>query len=464
MKKKVLRYCIGVFLILMLGFVFKTESVWAVSGGFQVSGTKLYDANGNEFVMRGVNYPHTWYTSSYQTAIPAIRSKGFNCVRIVLSNGQRWTKTSYDELNALISICKSNQLIAILEVHDATGYDDINSLNQAVSYWIEMKNLLQGNEAYVIVNIANEWYGTWDDGSQWKNGYISAIRQLRNAGIKNTLMVDCAGWGQYPKVIFDHGTAVFAADTIKNTMFSIHMYEYAGGDANTVQFNINSVLNKNLCLVVGEFGGYHTNGDVDEDAILSYCRTKNVGWLAWSWHGNSADLSYLDVATDMAGSGLTSFGNRVIHGNDGISSTSSTCSVFTGSGGDPDSNPGQKTKINLFYGSASASNWNQAVSVLTTKNGGPLDLSKMGAGDYFWVEYTGTYGGLELILQSWSSGNTWVKTGPSESGYSRNGNYYAKFYYNDIVNAYGSNFTTVDKVHVGAQANHITVISVDYVY
>lgn len=41
-------------------------------------------------------------------------------------------------------------------------------------------------------------------------------------------MVDCAGWGQYPKSIADAGQSVLQSDSQKNIMFSIHMYEYAG--------------------------------------------------------------------------------------------------------------------------------------------------------------------------------------------------------------------------------------------
>ena len=31
------------------------------TGGFKVDGTKLLDANGEEFIMRGINHAHTWY-------------------------------------------------------------------------------------------------------------------------------------------------------------------------------------------------------------------------------------------------------------------------------------------------------------------------------------------------------------------------------------------------------------------
>lgn len=448
MKKKLVQCCAGVAMCMVMGLAFNADTASAASDGFQVSGTKLYDANGNEFVMRGVNYPHAWFSSEYKTAIPAIADKGFNCVRIVLADGQKWTKTTYNELKSLISICKENNLIAIFDVHDTTGSDYTSTLNEAVDYWIEMKDLLQGNEEYVIVNIANEWYGTWDDGSAWKNGYVSAISKLRNAGIENTLMVDCAGWGQYPQVIFDHGTEVLAADSDKNTMFSIHMYEYAGGDSTTVKNNIDNVVNKNLCLTIGEFGGYHTNGDVDEGTIMSYSRAKNVGWLAWSWTGNSGDLSFLDLTYDWAGNNLTDFGNRVIYGADGISETSKTCSVFTGStggsgngssGGSSSGNTGDSSTEdssinNLFYGSSYADNWAQAVSVSTTKNGGSANITDMKSGDFVWVEYTGAYEDFDLVLESKSGGNSWAKVSPSESGTTNEGTYYAKFYYDDIVN------------------------------
>lgn len=307
---------------------FRMKVVHAARTGFHVKGIRLYDSNGNKFVMRGVNFPHAWFTDKYKTAIPAIARKGFNSVRIVLADGQVYSKTSLNEIKSLIDICKKNKMIAVLEVHDVTGSDSLDKLNQTVEYWKEMKSALIGNEKYVILNIANEWYGTWDDGNNWKNGYVSAVKSLRDAGIKNTFMIDCPGWGQYPRAILDYGHEVLNADYLKNTMFSIHMYEYAGGNPSVIESNINNVLDKNLCVAIGEFGGYHTNGDVDEDAIMRHCQRKGVGWLAWSWHGNNSDLKYLDLANDWEGKSLTDFGKRVINGADGVSTTSRTCTVF----------------------------------------------------------------------------------------------------------------------------------------
>ena len=309
----------------------------AASNGFYVNGTSIYDANGNIFKMRGLNIPHAWFSSYTETSIKAAASLGANTVRVVLSDGQIYSKTSSGEVEYIVNLCKQNNLICILEVHDTTGSDSTSYLNNAVNYWIELKNLLNSNTKYVILNIANEWYGSWN-GSAWAEGYKSAIKSLRNAGINNMLMVDCAGWGQYPDSIKYNGKEVFNADSQRNTVFSIHMYEYAGGDSTTVKTNIDNALSIGVPVVIGEFGAQHTNGDVDEQTILNYCAQKGVGYLGWSWKGNGSGLEYLDISNTWDGSSLTDWGNTLFYGTNGIKSTASVCSVYGTSSGSSSGN------------------------------------------------------------------------------------------------------------------------------
>ena len=306
----------------------KTEPV-KVTGGFYIKGTTLYDANGNPFVMRGINHAYTWYQGEENKAIPAIAKTDANCVRIVLSDGQQYSKTSLSELQKLIKLCEDNKLIAIVEVHDVTGSDDIQALEKVAQYWIEMKSALIGKESTVILNIANEWAGKWDT-NNWRNGYTSVIPKLRDAGIKNTIMVDCAGWGQYPDSIFEAGKAVAQSDKLQNTMFSIHMYEYAGAYGK-VQSNIDAALNIGYPLCIGEFGIKHTDGPVDYKTIMSYCEQKGAGYIGWSWKGNGDKWSYLDMVQDWEGTMLTEQGRAIIHDQYGIKNTSKICSVFNNS-------------------------------------------------------------------------------------------------------------------------------------
>lgn len=301
--------------------------------GFYVSGTKLYDATGKPFAMRGINHAHTWFKNDLAKAIPAIAATGANTVRVVLSNGDQWTRDDVASVQEIIALCDKYKLITMLEVHDATGKDTVGPLNNAVNYWISIKDALIGKEDRVIVNIANEWDGAWES-AVWQSGYQAAIPALRNAGIKNTIVVDAAGWGQYPQAIFDKGASVASTDTLKNTIFSIHMYEYAGGSATTVKDNIDKALAVGVPVIIGEFGFKHTGGDVDEATIMSYSQQKGVGWLGWSWYGNGGGVEYLDLATGPAGS-LTEWGNILVNGSNGIKTTSVLAGIYTAAGYQP---------------------------------------------------------------------------------------------------------------------------------
>lgn len=297
-------------------------------GGFTVDGTKLLDANGNEFIFRGVNHAHTWFNSTLYEAVPAIAKAGCNSVRIVLACGKSWSKNDLEDVNRVIDVCKKNNLIAILEVHDGTGDDKKATLQEICDYWIEIKDALIGNEEYVILNIANEWMG----GSlkkYWADAYCAIIPQLRDAGIKNTIMVDAGGWGQNGACIVENGTDVLASDVLGNTMFSVHMYGSAGGSEQKIKYVLDGARDKGLCICVGEFGYYHSDGDVKEEFIMQYCTEKGIGYLGWSWKGNGGGVEYLDITKTWDGSQLSEeWGEVLINGEYGIKKTSKICSIF----------------------------------------------------------------------------------------------------------------------------------------
>lgn len=298
------------------------------TGAFRVDGTKLLDANGNEFVMRGVNHAHAWFKDQLDTALDAIAATGANSVRVVMADGDQWDKTTAEEAEQIIKKCTEKKMIAILELHDATGKDQTAPLENAANYWIEMKDILNAHTDTVIVNIANEWVGKWDV-NVWKKGYTSVIPKMREAGIKNTIMVDAAGWGQYGESIKKAGKAVFESDPDRNTMFSVHMYGSAGKNSKTITDNLKGATDQGLCVIVGEFGYNHSDGDVDEAFIMKYCTENNIGYLGWSWKGNSGGVEYLDIAVDWEGATLSpDWGEVLINGDNGIKKTSKICSVF----------------------------------------------------------------------------------------------------------------------------------------
>src|SRR5687768_7913607 len=97
----------------------------ATPPGFRVSGRSLLDANGNNFIMRGVNHMHTWFLDQ-TSAFQRIKAKGANTVRVVLSSGHvtGWDKNSASDVANVINLCKQNKLVCVLEVHDTTGFGE----------------------------------------------------------------------------------------------------------------------------------------------------------------------------------------------------------------------------------------------------------------------------------------------------------------------------------------------------
>ena len=307
--------------------------------GFHVSDGKLLDVNGNEFIMRGVNDPYAWYRDGAQQRMADIASVGANAVRVVLASGQQWDRVSGDEVSSIISWTKANKLVAILEVHDATGYNDKDGFGSsyspdvALEYWksSDVRAAIDGQEAYVIINIANEPFGNEATGaSLWESWHANAVSDLRSAGLKHTLMVDAANWGQdWESIMLNNAPNVFNADPDKNTIFAVHMYEVYD-TADKAWSYMETFLGHGLHLVVGEFAANHKGAEVAEDAVMAAAQEYGVGYLGWSWSGNSNEdqLNELDITDMFDVNSLTPWGKRLVEGTDGLQETAQVCTCF----------------------------------------------------------------------------------------------------------------------------------------
>ncbi|MFL6118006.1 hypothetical protein [Actinophytocola sp.] len=59
--------------------------------GLHISGTDIVEANGQPFIMRGINHEHFWFQSQ-TSSFANIKALGANTVRVVLGSGQRWVR------------------------------------------------------------------------------------------------------------------------------------------------------------------------------------------------------------------------------------------------------------------------------------------------------------------------------------------------------------------------------------
>lgn len=327
--------------------------------GFHIDGSRLLDVNGNEFIMRGVNYPYAWYKSSQDTEqrFKDIAATGANTVRVVMATnqrvdaqGQRWPLTTAAEVRNIIAWAKANKLVAMLEVHDSTGYDagkgastdQIPHPEHVIDYWLQSDILaeLKGQEAYVLINIANEPFGN-EASDEWQPFHEMAVAELREGGIQHTLIVDAPFWGQDWTDCMRDGRVdtmqysfpcdaqvVFNADPHRNTMFATHMYDVYG-TADVVRAYFDRFLSKEVPFLIGEFAADHGAGkNVDEATIMTLAGQHGIGYLGWSWSGNGSGLESLDITNQFNPDNLTTWGDRLINGDEGIKQTSVVCSCF----------------------------------------------------------------------------------------------------------------------------------------
>lgn len=326
--------------------------------GFHTDGVKLLDANDKEFLMRGYNYSYAWQKDYWDAAFTTAKTYKCNALRIQLSDGQNSSLGGYcdaDKVSSLIKSCKDNHFIGVFNVQDTGGGKDPNVLLRAAEYWVGIKKAVIGQEKYCIVNIGNEWMespvrdcnGEWGEYQKnlWSDTYIEAVRRIRSAGIKNTLMIDCNGYGQYADIIWKEGQRIldedkkYFKDGKPNIIFSIHFYEkacywdYEKGTGSRVAHSIDKALSIGAPVCIGEYGYSRKSEEwkMDWETIQDYSKTMNIGYLGWSFTGNGdAESKVLDMFSKDGSQMLKNGECIILHPNDGIQATSVICSVYEG--------------------------------------------------------------------------------------------------------------------------------------
>ena len=128
-------------------------------GYFTAKNGKLYDANGKEFLIRGVNSAHLWFDNfdrdyAYKSLLPISKTNS-NTVRIVW--GLNLQGMPVGQLEKIIKRVIELKMIPMVELHDATGSSDVNSLINCAKWFKDNMSLFLRYKKYVLINIANEW-------------------------------------------------------------------------------------------------------------------------------------------------------------------------------------------------------------------------------------------------------------------------------------------------------------------
>lgn len=308
------------------------------SQGFNIVGSQLKDANGNDFIIKGFSIPLAWFIDDINNNIENIRKNtGANCLRIVVE-----TDTPDSSWQICVKRCIENKIIPMVELHDVTCDTNENRLLEMANFWAEKASFFNQKDIarYILINIANEW-GNYkianSDQKKWLEAYMHAITAIRDAGIKTTIVIDAPNCGQDRRngeTINNFALDLQKHDTRHNLLFSVHMYCEWSTESKTssISEGLKSLKNAEIPFIVGEFGYQHDDSkggicDISEETIINACETHGIGWLAWSWKGNNNPVSYLDLSLDWEGNNLTKWGNTVVNSANGTK-TAITATTF----------------------------------------------------------------------------------------------------------------------------------------
>ncbi|HTV21571.1 MAG TPA: cellulase family glycosylhydrolase [Polyangiaceae bacterium] len=299
--------------------------------GFFVTGGRLFDRFGADFVMRGINHPVAWFQNDALAWMDEIASTGSNSVRLVWETD----RGSPTVIRASIERAVELGMVPIVELHDVTGSTDVGGPARMAQYYVdEMRDILLEFEPYLLINIANEWGAFNTSDADWVQAYRQAISVMRDAGLNHTLVIDASNYGQRGAAIVAEGAGLLEFDPQHNILFSTHMYQEYENPQSMLDV-MRGVRNAGLALIVGEFGFQHGNRNgqpipVPYTTMLDEAARVGVGYLAWSWTGNSQDVGYLDMSENGSAAQLTGWGDDIINGMNGIRSTSEPASIFAG--------------------------------------------------------------------------------------------------------------------------------------
>jgi hypothetical protein len=301
-----------------------TRPSYNLGTGFFVLNGKLYDANGVEFRIRGVDKLH-WDNGSAGLAsshantvrwnIDFTRSASSN-VALLQGGAGKTAGTIYNHMAVMPGAWSA-------PAGTLTCSEDATILQSAVSVWVAQAATWGQIEKYAILNIANEWGPS--NSIIWRDSYQAAVSQMRQAGIHATLSITSGGCGQDNADLVKYAQEIFDADPEKNIIFDRHVY---GGDADATALGTDAaaLAALGLPIIFGEFGPGRDIGpsptNLTPAQVIQTAEQYGLGWMAWAWDDNNLSLSQADntwfslsyAGTYAASADLTIFGQEVVEG------------------------------------------------------------------------------------------------------------------------------------------------------
>ena len=301
---------------------------------FVVSGSKIFNPNGYEFIPMGANL----FPDNHEAYDSIANCWEFNTVRInhFPEPDWHWYSTTW-EFDLLESTFADQKIVVILDLaHDSNqplsgighywanwsteGMEEYSNLIELYSYYADRYK----DNPYIWLELVNEPGTSGNmDSEAWVTLHQDLIQAIRATGNKNPILVNGWCWGQdacnwtSDNVTEENSAILSLGDQLltingeaqDNIIFTHHVYDqFQYADKNRLENYHDDVLAKDYALIVGEYGAGNINDTMKATSFMfDSVQTKNIGRIVWHW---SSRDTHGDLTTN----------NELQGGGDGVDS------------------------------------------------------------------------------------------------------------------------------------------------
>ncbi|MDJ0715750.1 MAG: cellulase family glycosylhydrolase [Prochloraceae cyanobacterium] len=252
---------------------------------FQVIGTKIYDPNGQEFIIKGTNMFAWEGTSNVDNYL---NDWGFNTIRVpnyLLGsyNQPHPEEDEYTNNRAIVDAFTGQGAVVIFDAHDRIGgYYEGEDFEILKDYWRDMAREFKDNPN-VWFNLSNEPGNGTANPEQWVNYHRELIDLIRAEGANNIIVIDGEAWGQdfLTQTIPNYAPQIMEGN--ENIVFSIHAYDqWVGQDIGAYFDNLQS---QGIPIIVGEYGSGNYNAGIStidaSTSMIEAATEREIGRIVW---------------------------------------------------------------------------------------------------------------------------------------------------------------------------------------
>lgn len=311
-----------------------------------VSG-KTWTLGGQPVVWRGANAAVYWGTNAtipsgsslydlHKKSLAWMAGKGANFVRIVAAPGKTAGNRADPDGKFTLELVEEALRVGMtpmLEMHNATGDGCDTTFNANVKpFWFKASTIaMLKAHPRLVVNPANEC--NFSSVQTWESTYVDFIKAIRATGVKNLIVLDSeAKYSNSPVGPLTRGSAIRDADPLKQTGFSVHVYQFwQETGAPSWKWNIGNQMSPGVfaqmaaapvAIMIGEFGmtiakaGGPTAGvhdyTYDVTNLLAEAERTGLSWVAWAVH-DKTDRYQFNLVNDLGKlEVLSNFGQVVV--------------------------------------------------------------------------------------------------------------------------------------------------------